>query len=35
MGNAMEQFQVKDISLAAQGHLQVEWASLHMPVLPE
>ncbi len=29
----MEEFQVKDISLAAQGHLQIEWASLHMPVL--
>lgn len=29
----MEQFQVKDKSLAAQGHLQIEWASKHMPVL--
>ncbi|HII85419.1 TPA: adenosylhomocysteinase [Candidatus Bathyarchaeota archaeon] len=29
----MEKFQVKDIALAAQGRLQIEWASLHMPVL--
>ena len=29
----MEQFQVKDKSLATQGHLQIEWASRHMPVL--
>jgi adenosylhomocysteinase len=29
----MEQFQVKDKSLAPQGHLQIEWASKHMPVL--
>jgi adenosylhomocysteinase len=29
----MEQFQIKDKSLAAQGHLQIEWASKHMPVL--
>ncbi len=29
----MEEFQVKDKSLAAQGHLQIEWASKHMPVL--
>jgi len=29
----MEEFQVKDKSLAAQGHLQIEWASRHMPVL--
>ena len=29
----MEQFQVKDKSLAQQGHLQIEWASKHMPVL--
>jgi len=29
----MEEFQVKDISLAPQGHLQIEWASKHMPVL--
>jgi adenosylhomocysteinase len=29
----MEEFQIKDKSLAPQGHLQVEWASKHMPVL--
>jgi adenosylhomocysteinase len=29
----MEDFQVKDKSLAPQGHLQIEWASKHMPVL--
>jgi adenosylhomocysteinase len=29
----MEEFQVKDKSLAPQGHLQIEWASSHMPVL--
>jgi adenosylhomocysteinase len=29
----MEEFQVKDKSLATQGHLQIEWASRHMPVL--
>ncbi len=29
----MEDFQVKDKSLAVQGHLQIEWASKHMPVL--
>jgi adenosylhomocysteinase len=29
----MEKFQIKDKSLAAQGHLQIEWASKHMPVL--
>jgi adenosylhomocysteinase len=29
----MEEFQVKDESLAPQGHLQIEWASRHMPVL--
>jgi adenosylhomocysteinase len=29
----MEQSQVKDKSLAPQGHLQIEWASKHMPVL--
>lgn len=29
----MEEFQVKDKSLALQGHLQIEWASAHMPVL--
>ena len=31
----MEQFQVKDKTLAAQGHLQIEWASKHMPVLTQ
>lgn len=29
----MEEFHVKDKSLAPQGHLQIEWASRHMPVL--
>ncbi len=29
----MEQFQVKDKSLAPQGRLQIEWALKHMPVL--
>jgi len=29
----MEQFKVKDETLAPQGHLQSEWASAHMPVL--
>jgi len=29
----MEDFKVKDTSLAPQGHLQIEWASKHMPVL--
>jgi adenosylhomocysteinase len=29
----MEKFQVKDKTLAAQGHLQIEWASKNMPVL--
>jgi adenosylhomocysteinase len=29
----METFQVKDKTLATQGHLQIEWASKHMPVL--
>ena len=29
----MDKFQVKDKSLAPQGHLQIEWASKHMPVL--
>jgi adenosylhomocysteinase len=29
----MEEFQVKDKSLAPQGRLQIEWASKHMPVL--
>lgn len=29
----MENYQVKDINLAPQGHLQIEWAAKHMPVL--
>lgn len=29
----MEKFQVKDKNLAPQGHLQIEWAAKHMPVL--
>ncbi|MCL1965624.1 MAG: adenosylhomocysteinase [Candidatus Bathyarchaeota archaeon] len=29
----MEKFQIKKESLAAQGHLQIEWATKHMPVL--
>jgi adenosylhomocysteinase len=29
----MEASKVKDASLAPQGHLQIEWASSHMPVL--
>lgn len=29
----MEEFLVKDKSLAPQGHLQIEWATSHMPVL--
>lgn len=29
----MEQSQVKDKALAPQGHLQIEWAKAHMPVL--
>ncbi|MDR0318575.1 MAG: adenosylhomocysteinase [Nitrososphaerota archaeon] len=29
----MEKFQIKNMSLAAQGHLQIEWATKHMPVL--
>jgi adenosylhomocysteinase len=29
----MDEFKVKDKSLAPQGHLQIEWASRHMPVL--
>jgi adenosylhomocysteinase len=31
----MEKFQVKDTSLAPQGHLQSEWAAAHMPVLSQ
>ena len=29
----MEDFKVRDISLASKGSLQIEWASEHMPVL--
>ncbi|MCW4045563.1 MAG: adenosylhomocysteinase [Candidatus Bathyarchaeota archaeon] len=29
----MKDSQVKDKALAAQGHLQIEWAAAHMPVL--
>jgi len=29
----LENFKVKDTALAAKGHLQIEWASKHMPVL--
>ena len=29
----MDRFQVKDKNLAPQGHLQIEWAAKHMPVL--
>ena len=29
----MERFKVKDTALAAKGHMQIEWASKHMPVL--
>jgi len=29
----MKEFQVKEKSLAPQGHLQIEWAAKHMPVL--
>jgi adenosylhomocysteinase len=29
----MQEFQVKDKTIAPQGHLQIEWASAHMPVL--
>jgi adenosylhomocysteinase len=31
----MEEFQVKDKSLAPQGKLQIEWATAHMPVLSQ
>ncbi len=31
----MEKYLVKDASLAGQGLLQIEWASLHMPVLSQ
>lgn len=29
----MEEFKVKNPNLASKGHLQIEWASKHMPVL--
>jgi len=31
----MAEFQVKNKTLAPQGHLQIEWSSAHMPVLNE
>jgi len=31
----MEDFKIKDLSLASKGHLQIEWASKHMPVLSQ
>ena len=31
----MQDFKVKDPSLAPQGRLQIEWASMHMPVLAQ
>jgi len=31
----MQDFKVKDTSLAPQGRLQIEWASKHMPVLAQ
>ncbi len=31
----MENFKVKDLTLASKGHLQTEWASKHMPVLEQ
>jgi adenosylhomocysteinase len=31
----MEEFKVKDESLASKGNLQIEWASKHMPVLEQ
>jgi adenosylhomocysteinase len=31
----MKTFQVKDKTLAPQGHLQIEWAAAHMPVLSQ
>lgn len=31
----MEKFKVKNLTLASQGHLQIEWASKHMPVLAQ
>ncbi len=32
-GKPMEKCRIKDITLASKGHLQIEWASKHMPVL--
>jgi adenosylhomocysteinase len=29
----MDKLKVKDLTLASKGHLQIEWASKHMPVL--
>jgi adenosylhomocysteinase len=29
----MKNFKIKDASLSSKGHLQIEWASKHMPVL--
>jgi adenosylhomocysteinase len=31
----MEKCKVKDLNLAPKGHLQIEWASKHMPVLAQ
>ena len=31
----MEDFKIKDTSLAPEGRLQIEWASKHMPVLAQ
>jgi len=31
----MEKFRVKDEALASKGHLQIEWATKHMPVLSQ
>jgi len=31
----MQDYKVKDLSLAPQGRLQIEWASKHMPVLAQ
>jgi len=31
----MDRFKVKDPSLASNGELQIEWASMHMPVLAQ
>jgi adenosylhomocysteinase len=34
-GKRMDKFKVKDSGLASKGHLQIEWASKHMPVLSQ